>query len=144
LQENISSTSDTNLGGDVPVYDMPHLFDDTSIYQSLEYISNPRKFLVSFLNLLNDKTSIQMLQRLLEKCNSGEEIQLEQKKVNHVSRKKIKNREFLLNENIGVFNVGDIILDLGSEVKFFLRKHGNVCGTYIGIFTYSTEIRKPT
>ena len=41
-----------------------------------------------------------MLQGLLEKYNSGEEIQLEQKKVNHVPRKTRTNREFRLNENI--------------------------------------------
>jgi hypothetical protein len=30
LKENIASTLGTKPGDDVPVYDMPHLFDDTS------------------------------------------------------------------------------------------------------------------
>jgi hypothetical protein len=34
LKENIASTLGTNLGDDVLVYDMPHLFDDTIRYQS--------------------------------------------------------------------------------------------------------------
>jgi hypothetical protein len=51
---------------------------------------------------------------LIEKCSPEEKIKLEQKIVNHVHRKTRKNREFKLNENIGDFNMGDIILDLGS------------------------------
>jgi hypothetical protein len=33
LQQNIASTSGTNPRDDVPVYDMPHLFDQTNKYQ---------------------------------------------------------------------------------------------------------------
>jgi hypothetical protein len=40
-------------------------------------IINPRNFLVSCLKLLNDQTSIQVLQSLIEKCNPEEEIKLE-------------------------------------------------------------------
>jgi hypothetical protein len=68
------------------------------------------------LKLLNDTSSTQMLQGILEKCNSGEEIQLEQKKVNHVHSKKRTNREFRMNEIIGDFNMGDIILHLVIQV----------------------------
>jgi hypothetical protein len=74
LKENIASTSSTNPGYDVQVYDMPHLFDDTNRDQSSEQVSNLRHFLGSCLKLLNDKSYIQMLQGLLEKCNYGEEI----------------------------------------------------------------------
>jgi len=63
-----------------------------------------------------------MLQGLLEKCNYGEEIQLEQKKINHVHRNTRTNRDFRLNCNIGDFNMGDIILDMGSEVNMFPKK----------------------
>jgi hypothetical protein len=117
LKDNISSTSCTKLGYDVPVYDMPHLFDQTSRYQSSEQVINLRNGLGSCLNILNDKTSLQVLQSLLEKLNSREEIKLEPKIVNRVLNKTRTNREFRLNENIGDFNMGDIILYLGSEVN---------------------------
>jgi hypothetical protein len=59
---------------------------------------------------------------LLEKCNSGEEMKLEHKTVNQVHKKTRTNREFRLNANIGDFNMGDIILDLGSEVNVMPKK----------------------
>jgi hypothetical protein len=102
---------------------MSRPFDHTNIDQSSEKVSNLRNFMVSFLNLLNDQTSLQVLQSLIEKCSLEEEIKLEKKKiVNHVHRKIRTNREFRLNENIGDFNMGDIILDLGSEVNVLPKK----------------------
>jgi len=47
---------------------------------------------------------------------------LEQKTVNHVHRNTRTNTQFRLNENIGYFNMVDIILDLGSEVNFVPKK----------------------
>jgi hypothetical protein len=67
LQENIAFTSNTHAGYDGPVYDMPPPYDHTSRGHSLEKISNLRNFLVSFLKLLIDETSIQVLQILIEK-----------------------------------------------------------------------------
>jgi hypothetical protein len=74
------------------------------------------------LKLLNDKTSLKVLQSLLEKCNFGEEIKLEHKTVNQVRKKTRKKREFILNANIGDFNMGDIILDLGYGVNVMPKK----------------------
>jgi hypothetical protein len=79
---------------------MPHPYDHTNRIQPSEKISNLKNILVSFLKLLNDQTSIQVLQSFLEKCNPEEEIKLEQKTVNQVHRKTRTNREFKLNENI--------------------------------------------
>jgi hypothetical protein len=101
---------------------MPHPFDHTNRDQSSEKVSNLRNFMVSCLKLLNDQTSLQVLQSLIEKCSPEEEIKLEKKIVNHVHRKTRTNREFRLNENIGDFNMGDIILDLGSEVNVLPKK----------------------
>jgi hypothetical protein len=128
LKENIASTSGTNPGDDVPVYDMPHLFDQTNRDQPSEQVSNLRNFLGSCVKLLNDKTSLQVLQSLLEKCNSGEEMKLEQKTVNQVHKKRRTSREFRLNANIGDFNMGDIILDLGSEVNVLPKKTWEAMG----------------
>jgi hypothetical protein len=63
---NIASTSNALLGYDVLVYDMPHSYDHTSGGKPLEKVSNIRNLLVSFLKLLNDQTSILVLQGLLE------------------------------------------------------------------------------
>jgi hypothetical protein len=77
---------------------------------------------VSCLNLLNDQTSIQVLQIFIEKCNPEEEIKLEQKTVNHVHQKTRTKTKFRINENIGDINMGYIILYLGSEVNVLPKK----------------------
>jgi hypothetical protein len=42
--------------------------------------------------------------------------------VNHLHTRRRTNKEFRLNVNVGDFNMGDIILDLGSEVNFLPKK----------------------
>jgi hypothetical protein len=79
----------------------------------------------SCVKLLNDKNYLQVLQSLLEKCNSGEEGV---KTVNQVCKKRRTSREFRLNANIGDFNMGDIILDLGSEVNVLPKKTWEAMG----------------
>jgi len=67
------STSETHLVDEIPMYDMPPLFDQTNIEQHSKKVSNLKNFLGSCVKLLNDKNSLQVLQDLLEKCNFGEE-----------------------------------------------------------------------
>jgi hypothetical protein len=82
-------------------------------------VSNMRNILGSYVKLLNDKNYLQVLQSLLEKCNYGEEMKLEHKRFNQVCKKRRTRWELRLNANIGDFNMGEIILYLGSEVIFF-------------------------
>jgi hypothetical protein len=91
------STSGTKPVDEVPVYAMPPIFDQTSKVQPLEKVSKLRNFLGSCVKLLNDKNSLQVLQSLLEKCNSREEGV---KTVNQVRKKRRKNSEFRLNISI--------------------------------------------
>jgi hypothetical protein len=101
------------------VYDMPSLFDQINKEKPLEQVSNLRNFLGSCVKLINDKKSLQVLKKLLEKYNSGEEGV---KRVNQVLKKRRTNWKFGLNSNIGYFNTGDIILDLGSKVNIMPKK----------------------
>jgi hypothetical protein len=48
--------------------------------------------------------------------------------VNQVRKKIRTSREFRLNENIGYFNMGDIVLDLGFEVSVFPKKTWEAMG----------------
>jgi hypothetical protein len=50
------------------------------------------------------------------------EGKLEQKKFNHLHTRRRTSREFRLNANIRDFNMGDIILDIGSEVNVLPKK----------------------
>jgi hypothetical protein len=59
---------------------------------------------------------------MLERCNTKVEGKLEYKTINHLHRRRRTRNEFRLNANIGYFNMGDIILDLGSEVNALPKK----------------------
>jgi hypothetical protein len=71
---------------------------------------------------LKDPSSVKVLQNLLERYNTEVEGKLEQKTVNHLHSRRRTSREFRLNANIGDFNMGDIILDLGSKVNVLPKK----------------------
>jgi hypothetical protein len=76
----------------------------------------------SCVKLLKDPSSIKILQNMLKRCNTEVERKLEQKTVNHLHTRRRTSREFRLNANIGDFNMGDIILDLGSEINVLPKK----------------------
>jgi hypothetical protein len=59
---------------------------------------------------------------MLEIWNTEVEGKLEKKIVNHLHTRRRTIREFILNANIGDFNMGGIILDLGSEVDVIYNK----------------------
>jgi hypothetical protein len=65
---------------------------------------------------------MKILQNILETCSNETKENLEPKKFNHLHTKRRTIREFRLNANIGDFNMGDIILDLGSEVNVLPKK----------------------
>jgi hypothetical protein len=96
--------------------------DHTSKGKPLEKVSNLKNFFHSCVNLLNDPSSIKVLQNLLEICNIEVEGKLEQNTVNHLHTRRRTSREFRLNANIGDFNMGDVIIDLGSEMNVLPKK----------------------
>jgi hypothetical protein len=101
---------------------MPPSLDHTKETHPLGQVSTIKGFLQSCVNLLNDPSSVKVLQNMLERCSIEAEGKLEQKIVNNLHTWRRKSREFKLNANIGDFNMGDIILDLGSEVSVLPKK----------------------
>jgi hypothetical protein len=65
---------------------------------------------------------LKILQNILEKCSSEMQEKIEPKTFNHLHTRRRTSREFRLNDNIGDFNMGDIILDLGSEVNVLPKR----------------------
>jgi 5'-3' exonuclease len=121
-KENIAMTSTAQQRKEAPEYKMPMLLDHTNEIHSMRQVSTMKEFLQSCVKVLNDPSSMKILQNILEKCSMDTEEKLEQKIVNHLHTRRRTNREFRLNENIGDFNMGDIILDLGSEVNVLPNK----------------------
>jgi hypothetical protein len=117
MKPDIASTSTMQYNKEVPVYEMPPLLDHTEETEPLGQVSTIKGFLQSCVRILNDPSSMKVLQNMLEICSIEEKGKLEQKTVNHMHTRRITNMEFRLNANIGDFNMGDIILDLGSKVN---------------------------
>ena len=65
---------------------------------------------------------MKILQNILDKCSSEMDEKPEPKTINHLHTRRRTGSEFRLNANIGNFNMGDIILDLGSEVNVLPKK----------------------
>jgi hypothetical protein len=118
----IASTSTMQYNKEVPVYEMPPLLDHTIETHPLGKVSMIKVFLQSCVKLLNDPSFVKVLQNMFEICIIEAEGKLEHKTVNHLHTRRRTNREFRLNINIGDFNMGDIILDLGSEVNVIPKK----------------------
>jgi hypothetical protein len=91
--------------------------DHTSEPRPLEKVSNIKTFLQSCVKLLKDPSFVNILQNILERCSIEVEGKLDQKTVNNLHTRRRTRREFRLNVNNGDFNMGDIILDLGSKVN---------------------------
>jgi hypothetical protein len=98
-------------------YEMSPSLDHTNITQPEEQVSMIKDFLQSCIKMLSDPSSVKILQNILEKCSDETKHKPELKNVNHLHTRRRTSREFRLNSNIGDFNMGDIILYLGSEVN---------------------------
>jgi hypothetical protein len=122
LNPYVASTSTVQYTQDVPMYEMPSSLDHTNEAQPFRQVSTIKGFMQSCVRLLNDPSSIKVLQNMLEICNIDVEGKIEKKTVNHLHTRRRTRREFRLNANIGDFNMGDIILDLGSEVNASPKK----------------------
>jgi hypothetical protein len=101
---------------------MPPWLDHTKEMQPMGQVSTTKGFLQSSVKLLNDPSSVKLLQNMLEICSVETKGNLEQKIVNHLHTRRRTSREFRMNANIGDFNMGDIILDLGFEVNVLPKK----------------------
>jgi hypothetical protein len=80
LKKNVVSTSVVQQLETPPMYGIPSSMDHTSEGQPLEQVSTIKTFLQSCVKLLNDPSSVKVLQDMLEICNTKVEGKLEQKK----------------------------------------------------------------
>jgi hypothetical protein len=107
---------------EAPEYEMLPSLDHTNGMQPKGQVSTIKGFLKSCVKVLSDPSSMKILQNILEKCSRDMEEKLEPKIVNQLHTRRRTSREFRLNDNIGDFNMGDIIVDLGSKVNVLPKK----------------------
>jgi hypothetical protein len=101
---------------------MPPSLDHTNDMQPMGQVSTIKGFLQSCVKVLSDPSSMKILQNILEKCSSETKEKIEPKTINHLHTRRRTCREYRPNANIGDFNMGDIILDLGLEVNVLPKK----------------------
>jgi hypothetical protein len=116
------SNSNTQQRKEAPQYEMPLLLDHTNKMKSMGQVSTIKGFLQSCVKVLNDPSSVKILQTILEICSIEMKGKIEQKIVIHLHTRRRTSREFRLNSNIEYFNMGDFILDLGCEVNVLPKK----------------------
>jgi hypothetical protein len=122
LKKNVVSKYITQHTQDVPTYEMSSALDHTSEVHRGNQVSCIKNFLQSCIQLFKDPSFVIILQNMLDRCTTNSEGNLEQRIVNHLHARRRTNKEFRLNANIGDFNMGDVILDLGSEVNVLPKK----------------------
>jgi hypothetical protein len=101
---------------------MPPLLDRANDMKPMGQVCTIKGFFQSCVKVLNDLSYVKILQNILERCSIETKGKLEQKIVNHLHTRIRASREFRLNANIGYFNMGDIILDVVSEVNVLPKK----------------------
>jgi hypothetical protein len=116
-------TSTVQPAHEAPEYKMSASLDHTNGMPPKGQVSTIKEFLQSCIKILNDPSSVKILQNILDKCSNDTEQNLEPKIVNNLHTRRRTSREFRLNANIGDFNMGDIILDQGSEVNMLPKKN---------------------
>jgi hypothetical protein len=94
------STSAAQQNKEAPEYEMPPLLDHTNKMQPMGQVITIKGFLQSCVKVLNDPSSVKILQDILEKCSIEIEGKLEPKIVNHLHTRRRTSREFRLNANI--------------------------------------------
>jgi hypothetical protein len=94
LKPDIASTSTVKHTQKVPTYKMPPSLDHTNEAQPLRQVSTIKDFLQSCVKLINDPSSVKVLQNMLEICSTEGEGKLELKTVNHLHTRRRTSREF--------------------------------------------------
>jgi hypothetical protein len=89
--DSITSMSNAPL-----VYHMMLVYDRTIPERSIEKVNTLKYFLKSFLELMEDETSLNALRGLIDQCTQDREVPTTQRTVNQVSCKKRTNIEFKL------------------------------------------------
>jgi hypothetical protein len=66
---------------------------------------------------MKDETSLKTIYEMIYHCTQGRETPITQRVVNQVLHRKRTNEEFKFSEQIGEYDVDNVILDLGSDVN---------------------------
>jgi hypothetical protein len=77
LKIDIASTSNAQHTQGIPMYEMPSSLDHTNEAQPIGQVSTIKDFLQSHVKLLNNFSSVKVLQNMLERCIIDVEGKLE-------------------------------------------------------------------
>lgn len=87
-----------------------------------------RSFLKSCLKLLRDERVLLKMQNLINKCEQPTSLDAANKDVHHIKKYIRIGREMRLSEQIGDYDMDEVILDLGSEVNVLTKQTWEIMG----------------
>jgi hypothetical protein len=99
-------------------------FDQYASPGEVKEVRKIMEFLCTFINLIKDERVVQELQNLIRQYEIGRIDPLLNKEVHQVSRKRRKNKELHLNDQIGDY----VVLDLGSKVNVMTKQTWTLMG----------------
>jgi hypothetical protein len=72
--------------------------------------------------LIQGESIVQELQNLIRQYELGKIHPLVNREVHQIAKKRRKNKELHFNAQIGEYDIGYVVLDLGSEVNVMTKK----------------------
>jgi hypothetical protein len=110
------------------VADMLLIYDHTTLKRPIERESHLKEFMRSCFPLMKDKAGLNALHRMIDHCVQERELLIAQRVVNQVLCKNRMSNEFRLSAHIGDYDMDQVILDLGSNVKVLSKKTWETMG----------------
>jgi len=100
----------------------------TQDQDSTNQVGIPKYFLQTCMKLLRDQKAIEGLQELIDPCAPKETLRSEMRTVNNLHRHKRSRREMRLSVRIGVYEMDQVILDLGFDANVLMKQTWELMG----------------
>jgi hypothetical protein len=101
---------------------MPLEFDQSASPKEGKEVSKLMEFLYTCIKLIQDESDVEDLQSLIRQYELGKIDPLLNREVHQVSKRRRTNKELHLNAKIGEYDIGYVVLDLGSEVNVMTKQ----------------------
>jgi hypothetical protein len=101
---------------------MPHAFDQSPSPREGKEVRKLMEFLHTCIKLIQDESIVHESQNLIRQYELGRIDPLLNREVHQISRNRRTNKKLHLNAQIGEYEIGYVVLDLGSEVNVMTKK----------------------
>jgi hypothetical protein len=107
---------------------VPHVEDQVIPEKPTEKVITLIELLRSCVEIMKDETTLSTLYDMIDESTRGKETPIIQRMVNQVLHRKRTNEEYKFIAYIGMYDVDNVILKLGSDAKVFPKKKWDLMG----------------